>query len=374
MKSFILKVIAFFALVEITLRLIYSLIIGPDVLLFGTRFYSSAALSSEEVDFQENKADEGTHNVANHVNIQNGYSKYLPNQSRRDHDKQGNVFDVKINTQGFRGTDFSLVKGDNVYRIIAIGASPTFGYGDRDNETYPYYLEAVLNEKIVPDSIAKVEVYNMGIPHLSSANILALMEKEALKYQPDVILFYGGMTDTPIPNKPSNFELVSRRLILAKLFYLKWEDDQLHERREFLENYAERSTFFTSNLIRMNEVAQTNNIAFYYITQQSQSKSLTNSQLKEYTYKAERDLIRKRIRNQKVTSNELHFLIHSEIINAAVKVTDSAKINLIDGIQILDSMRNELTSWVHLTPKANHHLANEIANILCRNELSASCK
>src|SRR5262249_13086620 len=80
-----------------------------------------------------------------------------------------------------------------VTRVVTLGASSTFGFSDRDDETYPYYLEQFLNH----DAHGKrFEVINLGIPHLKSDQIAALFEQEALPLRPDVVTFYEGINDS----------------------------------------------------------------------------------------------------------------------------------------------------------------------------------
>ncbi len=77
------------------------------------------------------------------------------------------MFVVGINEQGFRGRNFGP-KSPGVVRVVTLGASSTFGFYNRDHETYPHQLEQVLNERC--DS-QHFEVLNLGIPH-SIASIL----------------------------------------------------------------------------------------------------------------------------------------------------------------------------------------------------------
>lgn len=64
-------------------------------------------------------------------------------------------FSFSVNSQGFRGKQ--EYHKDNPNRIIALGDSFTFGYGENDDETYPYYLEQELKEDFID-----IEVVNMS--------------------------------------------------------------------------------------------------------------------------------------------------------------------------------------------------------------------
>ncbi len=69
--------------------------------------------------------------------------------------------DVNINTQGFRGKEVSVPKGENIFRIVFTGDSFVFGNGLRDDGTIPVLVENILNEKRVFGD-RKVEVVNAG--------------------------------------------------------------------------------------------------------------------------------------------------------------------------------------------------------------------
>jgi hypothetical protein len=120
-----------------------------------------------------------------------------------DHDPITNeAFRGSINSRGFRGGEFDESKELGVTRIVTLGSSSTFGYYDRDNETYPYYLEQKLNQRLA--GTARFEVINLGIPHLRSEEILALFYAEAIPLHPDVITFYEEVNDAARGNPSVN--------------------------------------------------------------------------------------------------------------------------------------------------------------------------
>src|SRR5437870_3991698 len=53
--------------------------------------------------------------------------------------------DVKINSQGLRDKEYPLVKAPGTYRIMMLGDSTTFGWGDRAEDTAAKMLERKLN-------------------------------------------------------------------------------------------------------------------------------------------------------------------------------------------------------------------------------------
>ena len=55
---------------------------------------------------------------------------------------------LQYNSYGFRGDEFQEQKHDIDFRIFAIGGSTTYGSGVTDDETWPAYLQQIINEKI----------------------------------------------------------------------------------------------------------------------------------------------------------------------------------------------------------------------------------
>src|SRR6185295_7016799 len=105
-------------------------------------------------------------------------------------------FPVRINNHGFRGGDFTIDKPPGTFRILTLGASSTFGYHDRDDETYPVLLERQLNR--TADDGRRYEVINFGVPHATTDNTLALFLAEGVALSPDLVTFYEGANDAAV--------------------------------------------------------------------------------------------------------------------------------------------------------------------------------
>lgn len=69
------------------------------------------------------------------------------------------VWEVSLNSQGFRDVEFPRVKPSSVFRIICIGDSWTFGANVGQNEAYPQRLGTLLGQEF-PE--ADFEVLNLG--------------------------------------------------------------------------------------------------------------------------------------------------------------------------------------------------------------------
>ncbi len=136
-----------------------------------------------------------------------GYTKFqggIPKHQRvGDHTIQ-----MKINDDGFRAeSNFVRPKPAGPYRIVALGASSTFGFFVEDAETFPRQLERLLREA---HPYRAIEVLNLGIPHATSDNLLALARAELPSLQPDLIVIYSGVNDAGHPKQKEDAGAVYR--------------------------------------------------------------------------------------------------------------------------------------------------------------------
>jgi lysophospholipase L1-like esterase len=99
---------------------------------------------------------------------------------------------VRTNSRGFRGGEVSADRSPRGVRILAVGDSSTFGYGARDDETYPAVLQRLLSKRFPGRS---VEVINAGTPGWSSGNGAAFLAREGLAWKPDAVLIYFGYNE-----------------------------------------------------------------------------------------------------------------------------------------------------------------------------------
>jgi lysophospholipase L1-like esterase len=97
-----------------------------------------------------------------------------------------------INSLGFRGEEFSAEKPDGVYRVVAIGGSTTFGVYLPWRQSYPYYLQQTLRERLGTDA---VEVINAGMTGSTTAESLHRLFTQILPLQPDMVVVYHAYND-----------------------------------------------------------------------------------------------------------------------------------------------------------------------------------
>jgi lysophospholipase L1-like esterase len=93
---------------------------------------------------------------------------------------------VHTNSHGTRGPEFQVRKPANVFRVLAVGDSKTFGWGLPDEETYARVIERELQHRVRPG--VRVEVINAGVNAWSYDQILAYLRERGLSYEPDLVV------------------------------------------------------------------------------------------------------------------------------------------------------------------------------------------
>ncbi len=74
---------------------------------------------------------------------------------------------VHTNSLGLRNKEAMIKKGNDVFRIICLGASPTFGWGVKEEQTYSYQLENLLKKIILKNKKLKLLMQGLlGIVHI----------------------------------------------------------------------------------------------------------------------------------------------------------------------------------------------------------------
>ncbi|HLY28976.1 MAG TPA: GDSL-type esterase/lipase family protein, partial [Aggregatilineales bacterium] len=100
-----------------------------------------------------------------------------------------------VNKLGYRGDAVASPKPQGVYRIVAIGASTTFGIGLAANETWPAQLQRLLRQQY---DYHNVEVVNLGVPGYYSLNSVVNLATHGLALEPDLVINYDGVNDAVV--------------------------------------------------------------------------------------------------------------------------------------------------------------------------------
>lgn len=85
--------------------------------------------------------------------------------------------------------DYPIEKDPNVFRILTIGDSYTFGWVVNTEENYPERLEDLLNNDISCANVKKFEVINLGVGGYDIQYSLERLKKRGIKYKPDLVLW-----------------------------------------------------------------------------------------------------------------------------------------------------------------------------------------
>ena len=112
------------------------------------------------------------------------------------------IDDVKVNSLGFRGKEFSEIKPNETYRIFLLGGSQMFGTGaTSDITTIPGYLNQYIEQK---DHTFSIEVINAGLKGVDSHKELLLLQNMIIDFSPDMVIVYDGLNDLRVGNSPDN--------------------------------------------------------------------------------------------------------------------------------------------------------------------------
>jgi lysophospholipase L1-like esterase len=375
-----------FVFAEVMVRAYFATQIGPRVLLYGTMFSKDQERFDPKGAAWRKAEEEST--VSFHHNATLNYTKYYPNQRLFDRDEFDKRFDVTINSHGFRGKDFEQKKRPGVIRVITLGSSSTFGFRSRDDQTYPIYLQQMLNDALpaivaarrAGDPVAGFEVINMGVPHLTSDQIVSLFMNEGLELEPDFVTFYEGINDAAWKRPPDTttektkqavkavplanevFRAMRYRLLSVALIgtlISKYKSDYTEaDIAGFRDGRKER---FIANLQSIREACHRRNIGFIVANQQATAMERQPG-IQGLRYEAEQSALREKLaKNGHLTAGEVYFLMHKELMDAEREWASMNGVPYADVIDAMDLNRQYLVTWVHLNAAGNRVVASVLA-------------
>ncbi len=86
--------------------------------------------------------------------------------------------------------DYEINKELNVYRIITLGDSFTYGMWVNTKDNFSEVLEDLLNNSVLCQHIEKFEVINLGAPGFDLRYSLKRFEDKGAKYSPDLVIWF----------------------------------------------------------------------------------------------------------------------------------------------------------------------------------------
>ena len=115
------------------------------------------------------------------------------------HTSPDGSWEFRINAQGFRDDqDYEYVKPPGALRVLVLGDSHTAGFEVEQEATFPEVIERYLRLRGKP-----AEVLNTGISGFGTAEQLAFLEAEGVRYEPDVIIlgFFANDYENAVRSK-----------------------------------------------------------------------------------------------------------------------------------------------------------------------------
>lgn len=157
-----------------------SIVIVMVIVEIGARLYIMQTWSDEKVyAYTHHSAEKGRYSS----------HPYLPFVLRDSHATPNGRY--SNNSYGFRGKEFDIVKPAGVFRIVAVGASTTYGVVNSDQNTYPAQLERIIRES----GYKNVEVLNAGVTGYTTTETFINFYLRVLNLSPDMIIFYQARND-----------------------------------------------------------------------------------------------------------------------------------------------------------------------------------
>ena len=124
------------------------------------------------------------------------------------------------NAEGFRGPSLPPAKPPGTFRVAALGDSCTYGIFIPRDAVYVFVAQRRLAERRPG---LRVEALDAGVPGYTSLQAVRYLERDVIRYRPDVVTFYLGYNDgrpavffsdreqTPARNAPLRTRALLRR-------------------------------------------------------------------------------------------------------------------------------------------------------------------
>lgn len=121
---------------------------------------------------------------------------------------------VNINSYGHRDSEYSQAKPSDVYRIVILGDSTTFGWGVPAEQTVAKILERELNKVQVP-GYRNFEVINAGVGNYNTVQEVTHYLTYDRVFHPDLVILQYFINDAePVP-KERRPGLLGRSYLMA---------------------------------------------------------------------------------------------------------------------------------------------------------------
>lgn len=305
--------------------------------------------------------------------------KFPPNYTLRSAAGQGEET-ARTNSLGFRGPDFEPIKEPGTFRIVTLGGSSTFGFHNEDDETYPYYLQRLFDER---GDAARVEVINAGFPYYTTASIRSLVESEILTYEPDLVTLYAAYNDASWP--------LSLNPVLKALFWVQqhssiylviketiFPDIRVYQiqnrvRRRInstvalgeIESDAEAiAARYRENVAAIADLVRSRGVELLLIRQPMTTAGV-NRGFDSLSYADEYSAVREKLASGSPPHPfEVRMMYQWRLLQELDAIAEERALRVVDNVAITDLDRTQLTSHVHLSGGGNRRLAEAIRDAI----------
>lgn len=131
-------------------------------------------------------------------------------------------------------------KPSGTCRIIAVGGSTTWGQHAEDDETYPCYLEGLLNDPHGKSTGRTFEVINAGVCGARIEHMDNYMKKDLIHLHPDMVIIFTGWNETARSLKTGHTVLKPNKFVIwlmnRSLFFVAVREKiafMLHKHAEY---------------------------------------------------------------------------------------------------------------------------------------------
>lgn len=133
-------------------------------------------------------------------------------------EREGHHYVVSYNSHGYRVPEHTYDKPDGVRRVVVLGDSFTDGAEVDDTETFTWLLD----ERLDAD---RIEVINLGVYSYTTVQELLTLEREALRYDPDLVVLLTMTNDFSANNLSiGSFGSAPRALLAGDGFEIQTVD------------------------------------------------------------------------------------------------------------------------------------------------------
>lgn len=97
---------------------------------------------------------------------------------------------IPINSQGYRGSEFTIEKADDMYRIVIFGGSQVFDHEADQFQDWPAQVQSHIRKVGY-----NVEIINAGIPGHASFDSVGRLYSEVWQFEPDYVILDNCWND-----------------------------------------------------------------------------------------------------------------------------------------------------------------------------------